>query len=80
MNLSHNAINDDQVNQFFNAFISANNKSLKKIWLSKNHITDKGVFAIQKAFMETNCRVTELYLGWNNIWAAGGKAMASILV
>lgn len=30
--------------------------------------------------METNCRVTELYLGWNNIWAAGGKAMASVLV
>jgi hypothetical protein len=30
--------------------------------------------------METNCRVTELYLGWNNIWAPGGKAIASVLV
>lgn len=30
--------------------------------------------------METNCRVSELYLGWNNIWAAGGKAIASILL
>ena len=43
-------------------------------------ITDKGVFALKKAFFETSSKITELYLGWNSIWADGGKAIAEILL
>lgn len=46
LNLSNNGITDEQVELFFNAFIAANNKSLRKIWFNRNFITDRGVMII----------------------------------
>lgn len=66
--------------QICEAIISSNNKHLKKIWLNRNLLTCRGVFAFKKAFFESNNKIAELYLGWNNIWNAGGKALAEILL
>ena len=59
--------------------VTSNNKTLKKLWLNNNLISDKGAKAIKRAFTETS-NLVELYLGWNNISGTGGKAIAKLLI
>jgi Leucine-rich repeat (LRR) protein len=53
LNLSGNQITDKQIELFFNAYASVNPKTLTKVYLSKNLITDRGAKAIKKAFLES---------------------------
>ena len=53
--------------------------ALKRLNLSSNRITDKGVKHLSTALTHTNCKLNSLYLGYNNITDKAVKHLSTAL-
>lgn len=74
LNLSKNMITDAGAEKFAEALKKLN--TFEKIELEKNQIGDKGATAISEIFKIPNCKITHVYLGYNNIGNEGARSIA----
>ena len=82
LNLNHNYFRDEQVLKIIDKLMETKNRTLTKLKLGRNGLTDNVVFALKEMYDPINRvepRIEVLDLSWNKIYMNGGVAIADIL-
>jgi hypothetical protein len=82
LNLNQNYFRDDQVIKIIDKLKETKNRTLTKLKLGRNGLTDNVVFALKELYDPVNRvdpRIEVLDLSWNKIYMNGGIAIADIL-
>jgi Ran GTPase-activating protein (RanGAP) involved in mRNA processing and transport len=82
LNLNHNFLNDNHAIKIINKLKETKNRTLTKLKLGRNGLTDEVAFALKELFDPMNRvdpKIEVLDLSWNKIYMPGGVAIADIL-
>ncbi len=78
--LDNNGITDLQIGILADALLTSGNRTIKKLSLAGNCITDHGAALLADTFEMNSNEIRDLNLHWNRIKAKGGLSIARSLV